>query len=57
MYTRNYEHMLKRIVWNRTVFTYNCIFVLDRNKQNHLVVWKKMSAGSFKNIDHISNMY
>ena len=32
--------MLNWIVWNRTGFTFNCAFVLDRNKWNYLTMWK-----------------
>ena len=42
--------MLNWIVWNRTVFMFNCVFVFDRNKWNHLTVSKKMSSDSLKNV-------
>ena len=39
-------HMLNWIVWSRTALSFNCVFVLDRTKRNHLAE-RKMSSGLF----------
>ena len=49
--------MLNYVVRNRTFLTFNCVFVFDRNKWNHLTVWKKWAQGCLKNINHIIDIY
>ena len=39
---RQTVYKLNWIVWNRTVFTFNCVFILDRYKWNHLTVKKEL---------------
>ena len=41
--------MLNWIAWNRTVFTFYCEYVLEKDKWNHLTVSKNWTRRSFKN--------
>ena len=40
--------MLDWVVWERTIFIFNSLFELDRNKGNHLTVCKQMSPDLIK---------
>ena len=52
---QNYVLMLEWILWKRSVFTFNYVFVLDVIETIKLS--EKMSPGLFKNITHIFSIY